>query len=78
MKHVAIAALAAVLMGSAAHADVIKVGVVGPFSGPFALQVACHRVGKARDLRQILAPSLIKAKTLVGLNRPLLGMPTSG
>ena len=38
MKKLLLAAAAAMLMGSGAYADTIKVGVVGPFSGPFSLQ----------------------------------------
>lgn len=41
----AITALAAVLVGGAAYADTIKVGVVGPFSGPFALQGKNFKAG---------------------------------
>jgi len=39
------AAAAALLMGSGAYADTIKVGVVGPFSGPFALQGKNFKAG---------------------------------
>ncbi len=45
MKRVIIAALAAIIMGSAAYADTIKIGVVGPFSGPFALQGKNFKAG---------------------------------
>jgi branched-chain amino acid transport system substrate-binding protein len=45
MKRVAIAAFAAIVMGSAAYADTIKIGVVGPFSGPFALQGKNFKAG---------------------------------
>lgn len=45
MKRVVIAAFAAVIMGSAAYADTIKIGVVGPFSGPFALQGKNFKAG---------------------------------
>jgi branched-chain amino acid transport system substrate-binding protein len=45
MNRVVIAAFAAIIMGSAAHADTIKVGVVGPFSGPFALQGKNFKAG---------------------------------
>ncbi|MDQ0322402.1 branched-chain amino acid transport system substrate-binding protein [Pararhizobium capsulatum DSM 1112] len=45
MKRLVLAAIAAVVMGSAAYADTIKVGVVGPFSGPFALQGKNFKAG---------------------------------
>lgn len=45
MRKIAITALAAVLLGGAAYADTIKVGVVGPFSGPFALQGKNFKAG---------------------------------
>jgi branched-chain amino acid transport system substrate-binding protein len=45
MNRVVIAAFAAIIMGSAAYADTIKVGVVGPFSGPFALQGKNFKAG---------------------------------
>lgn len=45
MKRVILAAIAAVAMGSAAYADTIKVGVIGPFSGPFALQGKNFKAG---------------------------------
>lgn len=38
MKQVYAAVLAGLLAVGAAHADTIKVGVIGPFSGPFAVQ----------------------------------------
>ena len=38
MKRIVLAALAAIALTGAAYADTIKVGVVGPFSGPFAIQ----------------------------------------
>ena len=45
MKRAIIAAFAAIIMGSAAYADTIKIGVVGPFSGPFALQGKNFKAG---------------------------------
>ena len=45
MKRAIIAAFAAIIMGSGAHADTIKIGVVGPFSGPFALQGKNFKAG---------------------------------
>lgn len=45
MKRAIIAAFAAVIMGSAAYADTIKIGVIGPFSGPFALQGKNFKAG---------------------------------
>lgn len=45
MRKLLLAAAAAVLMGSGAYADTIKVGVVGPFSGPFALQGKNFKAG---------------------------------
>ncbi|OED01476.1 MULTISPECIES: ABC transporter substrate-binding protein [unclassified Rhizobium] len=45
MKRFVLAALTAVALGSAAHADTIKVGVIGPFSGPFALQGKNFKAG---------------------------------
>src|SRR5690606_41864478 len=45
MKKLAFAALAAALMGGVAHADTIKVGVIGPFSDPFALQGKNFKAG---------------------------------
>ncbi|UWU18184.1 ABC transporter substrate-binding protein (plasmid) [Rhizobium sullae] len=45
MKRMVLAAAAALVMGAAAYADTIKVGVVGPFSGPFALQGKNFKAG---------------------------------
>ena len=45
MKSVIFAALAASLSFGVAFADTIKVGVVGPFSGPFALQGKNFKAG---------------------------------
>ena len=45
MRKFAVAAFATMLMGGVAHADTIKVGVVGPFSGPFALQGKNFKAG---------------------------------
>ncbi len=45
MKRAIIAAFAAIIMGSGAYADTIKIGVVGPFSGPFALQGKNFKAG---------------------------------
>ncbi|MBB4227542.1 ABC transporter substrate-binding protein [Rhizobium mongolense] len=45
MKQLVLAAAAAIVMGTAAYADAIKVGVVGPFSGPFALQGKNFKAG---------------------------------
>jgi len=46
MKKIAITALAVFsLATSAAYADVVKVGVIGPFSGPFALQGKNFKAG---------------------------------
>jgi branched-chain amino acid transport system substrate-binding protein len=45
MRKLLLAAAAALLMGSSAYADTIKVGVVGPFSGPFALQGKNFKAG---------------------------------
>ncbi|HEV7317402.1 MAG TPA: ABC transporter substrate-binding protein [Ensifer sp.] len=45
MKRVILAAVAALAMSSAAYADTIKIGVVGPFSGPFALQGKNFKAG---------------------------------
>lgn len=45
MKKTIIAAIAAIAMGSSAFADTIKVGVIGPFSGPFALQGKNFKAG---------------------------------
>ena len=45
MKKLLLAAAAAIVMGTSAYADTIKVGVVGPFSGPFALQGKNFKAG---------------------------------
>ncbi|NRP20974.1 Leucine-, isoleucine-, valine-, threonine-, and alanine-binding protein [Ensifer adhaerens] len=45
MKQTLLAALAALAMSGAAYADTIKIGVVGPFSGPFALQGKNFKAG---------------------------------
>ena len=45
MKTVVIATIAAAVLSSAAYADTIKVGVIGPFSGPFALQGKNFKAG---------------------------------
>jgi branched-chain amino acid transport system substrate-binding protein len=45
MKQAIIAAFAAIIMSSGAYADTIKIGVVGPFSGPFALQGKNFKAG---------------------------------
>lgn len=45
MKKLITATIAAVVLSSAAYADTIKVGVVGPFSGPFALQGKNFKAG---------------------------------
>ncbi|TIX87864.1 ABC transporter substrate-binding protein [Rhizobium sp. P44RR-XXIV] len=45
MKRFVLAAIAAVALGGAAYADTIKVGVIGPFSGPFALQGKNFKAG---------------------------------
>ena len=45
MKRTIIAAFAAIVMGSGAYAETIKIGVVGPFSGPFALQGKNFKAG---------------------------------
>ncbi|CDZ29149.1 ABC transporter substrate-binding protein [Neorhizobium galegae] len=45
MKKIILYALAALALNSTAYADVIKVGVVGPFSGPFALQGKNFKAG---------------------------------
>ena len=45
MKRIVIAALAALVMGGSALADTVKVGVIGPFSGPFALQGKNFKAG---------------------------------
>lgn len=45
MKRTILAALATLAMSGAAYADTIKIGVVGPFSGPFALQGKNFKAG---------------------------------
>jgi branched-chain amino acid transport system substrate-binding protein len=45
MKRMILAALAALVMGGVSYADTVKVGVVGPFSGPFALQGKNFKAG---------------------------------
>ncbi|QLL65032.1 ABC transporter substrate-binding protein (plasmid) [Sinorhizobium mexicanum] len=45
VKTLKLAVVAFALLGGVAHADVIKVGVVGPFSGPFALQGKSFKAG---------------------------------
>ena len=45
MKRTILAALAALAMSGAACADTIKIGVIGPFSGPFALQGKNFKAG---------------------------------
>ncbi len=45
MKTLIAAAVSAVMFSSAAYADTIKVGVIGPFSGPFALQGKNFKAG---------------------------------
>ncbi|MDK1377329.1 MULTISPECIES: ABC transporter substrate-binding protein [unclassified Sinorhizobium] len=45
MKRTILAALAALAMSGAAEADTIKIGVIGPFSGPFALQGKNFKAG---------------------------------
>jgi len=45
MKRFVLAAIAAAALGGAAYADTIKVGVIGPFSGPFALQGKNFKAG---------------------------------
>lgn len=45
MKRFILAAIAAVALGGAAYADTIKIGVIGPFSGPFALQGKNFKAG---------------------------------
>jgi len=45
MRRLVTAAIAALLVSSAAYADTIKVGVIGPFSGPFALQGKSFKAG---------------------------------
>lgn len=45
MKKLFLAAVAAVVVCTSAYADTIKVGVIGPFSGPFALQGKDFKAG---------------------------------
>src|SRR6478752_429089 len=45
MKRFVLAAVAAIVMSTAAYAETVKVGVVGPFSGPFALQGKNFKAG---------------------------------
>ena len=45
MKRLLLAAFAAIALNGAAFADTIKVGVIGPFSGPFALQGKNFKAG---------------------------------
>ncbi len=45
MKRFVLAAVAAIVMSTAAYADTVKIGVVGPFSGPFALQGKNFKAG---------------------------------
>lgn len=45
MKRFILAAIAAAAISSTAYADTIKVGVIGPFSGPFALQGKNFKAG---------------------------------
>ncbi|WP_416409312.1 ABC transporter substrate-binding protein [Agrobacterium rosae] len=45
MRKIILAAMAALALSSTAYADIIKVGVVGPFSGPFALQGKNFKAG---------------------------------
>ncbi|MBX3596986.1 MAG: ABC transporter substrate-binding protein [Rhizobiaceae bacterium] len=45
MKRLIASALAALCLCSTAYADTIKVGVIGPFSGPFALQGKNFKAG---------------------------------
>ncbi|MCM2476304.1 ABC transporter substrate-binding protein [Rhizobium sp. CG5] len=45
MRRFMTAAIAAMLLSSTAYADTIKVGVVGPFSGPFSLQGKNFKAG---------------------------------
>ena len=45
MKKLIAATITAIALSSAAYADTIKVGVVGPFSGPFALQGKNFKAG---------------------------------
>lgn len=45
MKKLVLTAIAALAMTGAAFADTVKVGVIGPFSGPFALQGKNFKAG---------------------------------
>ena len=45
MKKLILAAAASLLMTASAYAEVIKIGVVGPFSGPFAIQGKNFKAG---------------------------------
>ncbi|MEK1861950.1 MAG: ABC transporter substrate-binding protein, partial [Rhizobium leguminosarum] len=45
MKKLFLAAVATVVLSGTAYADTIKVGVIGPFSGPFALQGKNFKAG---------------------------------
>ncbi|KQZ82917.1 amino acid-binding protein [Mesorhizobium sp. Root157] len=45
MKKILLSAVAAVALCSSAFADTVKVGVVGPFSGPFAIQGKNFKAG---------------------------------
>ena len=45
MRKIIIAAIAAAALSGTAYAEVIKIGVVGPFSGPFALQGKNFKAG---------------------------------
>lgn len=45
MKRLLLTTLACAMLGTAAFADTIKVGVIGPFSGPFALQGKNFKAG---------------------------------
>ncbi|RWM33784.1 ABC transporter substrate-binding protein [Mesorhizobium sp.] len=45
MRRILLAAVAAIALGGTALADTIKVGVIGPFSGPFAIQGKNFKAG---------------------------------
>ncbi|TIV70626.1 MAG: ABC transporter substrate-binding protein [Mesorhizobium sp.] len=45
MRRMLLAAVAAIALGGTALADTIKVGVIGPFSGPFAIQGKNFKAG---------------------------------
>ncbi|WP_085028476.1 ABC transporter substrate-binding protein [Ensifer aridi] len=45
MKKLILAAVSAIVLSGTAHADTIKIGVIGPFSGPFALQGKNFKAG---------------------------------